>query len=94
MAALKERLAKKVAAQFGIDVDGTLPELLESVNDAFDLGLQVQSPFPTSKDVERAVLDIAVEAQAALSREGAKFFLMASNPTDGKPPMRALIIMG
>ncbi len=88
---IKSIAAKRAASMFGIDPDASLPELIEAVNDSFDLGLNVSTP-DTLDAVKAALYDVAATSDNC-ARTGGRIFVITARP-EGKPPVKAFIVVG
>ncbi len=83
-----------ILKHFGIDKNSTLPEVLKTVNDNFDLGLDVQERPLTSDAAQGDLLNLAQTAQSVLASSSAtkKFYRLEARP-EGKPPVTAFIVV-
>lgn len=77
----------------GIDPDASLPELVEFVNDNFDMNAtagEIPSNIPAAA---AALTAVAEQTQAAIDRGNAKLYKITATPP-GKPKLTAFVLVG
>lgn len=92
---LGKKAFRSVSKMLGLDPDCSLPELVEFINENFDAGVKLAELDLSGELVERELLGLGESAARVLGSgaAGSKFYTVAAS-MPGKPPMRAVILVG